>query len=87
MSVERESFHSSVVSKRYDEAVITLNGLNMAEMLPALAAIAEQHRTALIRSLIGAVGKIGVQRIQYAISIDLPTRKQLRLCGAHQESR
>jgi len=88
MSVERESFHSSVVSKRYDEAAITLNGLNMAEMLPALAAIGEQHRTALIRSLIGAVGKIGVQRIQYAISVvqdlQVPSSAPGDLAATHQ---
>jgi hypothetical protein len=69
MSAERERFHASVLAKRYDEAVITLNGLNMAEMLPALAAIGEQHRTALIGPLIGAVGKVFAQRIQYALSV------------------
>ena len=73
MSVQREEFHANVVAKRYDAAILNLNGLNMAEMLPALAAIGdtdpEKHRTQLIKALLGAVGKVNVPRIQYALSV------------------
>jgi hypothetical protein len=69
MSAARESFHASILAKRYSEAVITLNSLHMAEMLPALAAIEKKHREELGKALMLAVGKVCVARIQYALSV------------------
>ena len=72
MSAARERFHASILAKRYIEAVITLNGLNMAEMLPALAAIRKEHREELGKALMFAVEKVCVPRIQYALSVVYP---------------
>jgi hypothetical protein len=72
ISAARESFHASILAKRYSEAVISLNCLNMAEMLPALAAIGKEHREELGKALMLAVGKVYVARIQYALSVVYP---------------
>jgi hypothetical protein len=69
MSAVRDSFHASILGKRYTEAVITLNGLNMEEMLPALAAIGEKHRQEVIKALFATLGQVFTSRIQYALEV------------------
>jgi hypothetical protein len=72
MGAARESFHASILAKRYSEAVIALNSLNMVEMLPALAAIGKKHREELGKAVMLAVGQVYVARIQYALSVVYP---------------
>ena len=69
MSVMRGNFHRAILSSRYEEAVLSLNGLNMAEMLPALAAVGKDRRTEIGKTLVGAIGKVNVPRIQYALMV------------------
>jgi hypothetical protein len=69
MSAVRDSFHASILAKRFSEAVITLNGLNMEEMLPALAAIGEKNRQEVIKALFATLGQVFTSRIQYALEV------------------
>jgi hypothetical protein len=69
VSAERESFHASILGKRYAEAVITLNGLNMEEMLLALASIGKHHRGELVKAFFGAFDSVNNERIRYAFQV------------------
>jgi hypothetical protein len=69
MSATRERFRALVLDKKYTDAVITLNGLNMAEMLRSLAAIGVDHRLELIKALLQVLGQVNAPRIQYALGV------------------
>ncbi len=69
MSPTREQFHLNVLAKNYAQAAIYLNGMSMAEILPALASIGSDHRGKFAMALVGLIGQIGVPRLVYAINV------------------
>jgi Domain of unknown function (DUF4329) len=69
MSAVREQFHVNVLTKNYAKAATYLNGMSMAEILPALASIGADHRAPFAAGLIGLIDQINVPRLAFAINV------------------
>jgi hypothetical protein len=84
MSDERNKFHETILAKNYEEAAMRLNGLNMEEMLLALASIGngdpdnpkeEKNRDKLTKAAEDKFGekklnwKGSLERIKFALNV------------------
>ncbi len=74
MSQLRDNFVSAVNAKSWEAAFLNLNGLNMYEMLRALAALPAQKMAELSAQAAVAAGMVNMPRIQYAMEV-VRTRK------------
>src|SRR5262245_36323325 len=86
MSPTCENFIRAVLQRNFGTAFLNLNGLNMYEMVRALAALDTDDRTALLNGKAASAIEVNMPRIEYAVEVVQTRRLPKTAPGDLQET-